>query len=269
MKCPSCNFIFFRSAKKCPSCNGGLARAGYAEQPDEEFTIYAATASAGLGLDDSPSFGDDDAGLDDSLYAGASTLDVPDDDGDNFDLDLSEVEGESSALAEPALEPEAPVEDTLDFDLGTGEFNDVDVDGMGIDLEIPDETPDLDLGDDVSAPEVDLGDGPALDLDLDLGSDDSEPELDLDLGTDDEDEPEISLDLDLGADEDKPELDLDLGGDTEEDSLDLDLDLGDDDDTPVDPKPAVAADATTEDDGLDLDLEGLELDLDLDSDDDK
>ncbi len=265
MKCPSCNFIFFRSAKKCPSCNGGLARAGYAEQPDEEFTIYAATASAGLGLDDGGSFGDDDGGLDDGLYAGASTLDAPDDDGDNFDLDLSEVEGEDNAMAEPSLEAETPVEDTLDFDLGTGEFNDVDVDGMGIDLEIPDEAPDLDLSDDVSAPEVDLGDDSTLDLDL--GSDDSEPELDLDLGTG-EDEPEVSLDLDLGADDDGPELDLDLGDDTDDIELDLDMDLGNDGDTPVDPK-SKAADTSTEDDGLDLDLDGLELDLDLDSDDDK
>ena len=134
MKCPACNFIFFRSAKKCPSCGGGLTRAAYAEQPDEEFTIYAATAG-GLGLSDTDSF-DTGEELGGSLYA--ETQEDPfggEEELGNFNLDLSDLEAPIEPVAAEPAEPEIPVEDTLNFDLGAGEFSDVDVDGLGIDLE--------------------------------------------------------------------------------------------------------------------------------------
>ena len=240
MKCPSCNFIFFRSAKKCPSCGGGLTRAAYAEQPDEEFTIYASTGG-GLGLTDTDSF-DTGEDLGGGLYSEGDAF--GEEDQDNFNLDLSDLDSPVEPVAEEPAEPEIPVEDTLNFDLGSGEFSDVDVEGMGIDLEVPDEEPAMDL---------------------DLGSPDpepvSEPELDLDLGGDDmAPEPEISLD-------DSPEIELDLGGDEPaDDGLDLDLDL--DADVALEEEPTPTPD-TPSDDGLDLEIDGLELDLDLDSDDDK
>ncbi len=261
MKCPGCNFIFFRSAKKCPSCGGGLSRAAFAEQPDEEFTIYAGAAGGlGLGVADSFDTGEDMTG---SLYDEPDTF--AGEDQDNFNLDLSDLDAPVNASPEVAPEPEVPVEDTLNFDLGSGEFSDVDVDGMGIDLEVPGEEPslDLDLGDDLN-----LDSQPEPELDLDLGDDlsldpepEPEPELDLDLGGDDADpEPEISLDDSSG-------IELDLGGDeSEDDGLSLDLDL-DSDPTPEE-MPASAPEPDL-DSGLDLELDGLELDLDLDSDDDK
>ena len=218
----------------------------------------AAIEEPGIDDDDDLSFDLDD--LDDLDAETDDDLNLTADAGDELSLDEAMELGDADLDLEldAALEEVTAASEEEDLDLGLDDEIDLDFeddaddsedgglelsldddsDGDALDLDLNDDTIELDLGDDDSLElgeddgiELDLGDDDGIELDLgeddglglDLGDDDG---IELDLGEDD------GIELDLGDDDG---IELDLGDDDELDlgSLDDDeLDLGslDDDD---------------------------------------
>ncbi|MBU2489841.1 MAG: zinc-ribbon domain-containing protein [Proteobacteria bacterium] len=244
----------------------------------------------GLGGDDLDlgELGGDDLGLGSLEPMEEEAADLGGDLGDELDLDLGELDAETTA-------PEPETEDSdLDKTQVMEDGFDSEEDELGLfDLEAaaPEDAGELDLGDLEGTPAEPSGD---LDLDLDLGDLEAAPEpvaeatgemdlgdLDMDLGDLGDLEPEPAAarsedsDLDLGdldisgRDEldlaaaagpgEPEELDLDsmeLGTDGQGGELEIDLDMGETLD--AEPKPRAMA----EDPGLDIDFD-MDADLDM------